>query len=134
MPFGLKNAAVTFQRLRDSVLTGLQDVSMFVYLDDIIVFAKNLQEHEERIDELMNRLRKANLQLQPDKWEFLCPEINHLGHVLSREGLKPDPLKLKAVKNFSIPKKQRNIRESLGLVGYYCRFIKFFFENCKATY
>lgn len=99
---------------------------MFVYLDDIIVFAKNLEEHERRIDELMDRLRKANLRLQSEKCDFLRPEVNYLGHIISREGLKPNPDKIEAVKKFPTPKKQRNIREFLGLTGYYRRFIKNF--------
>lgn len=104
---------------------------MFVYLDDIIVFAKDLDEHEKRIDDLMERLRKANLQLQPDKCNFLRPEVNYLGHIISREGLKPDPLKLEAVQRFPVPKKQKNIREFLGLTGYYRRFIKSFSQTAK---
>lgn len=131
MPFGLKNAPATFQRLMDTVLTGLQGISMFVYLDDIIVFAKNLEEHGQRINELMQRLRKANLQLQSDKCEFLRPEVNYLGHIISKEGLKPDPAKLDAVKNFPIPKKQKNIRSFLGLTGYYRRFIRNFSKIAK---
>ena len=67
MPFGLKNAPATFQRLMHIVLTGLQGTGLFVYLDDIVLYADTLEEHEEKIDELMNRLRKSNLHLQPGK-------------------------------------------------------------------
>lgn len=66
MPFGLKNAPATFQRLMNTILTGLQGNELFVYLDDIVIYAKSLQEHEQKIKNLMSKLRKANLQLQPD--------------------------------------------------------------------
>uniref|UniRef100_A0A6V7KDU1 RNA-directed DNA polymerase n=1 Tax=Bracon brevicornis TaxID=1563983 RepID=A0A6V7KDU1_9HYME len=131
MPFGLKNAPATFQRLMNSVLSGLQGSSMFVYLDDIIVFAKDLNEHKQKIDVLMQRLRKTNLKLQPDKCEFLRPEVNYLGHIISEDGLKPDPKKIIAVHKFPQPKKPKNIREFLGLTGYYRRFVKNFSKIAK---
>lgn len=71
MPFGLKNAPATFQRLMDQVLSGLQVTELFVYLDDIVLYASSLREHEIKFNKLAEKLRKANLRLQPDKCEFL---------------------------------------------------------------
>ncbi|XP_033222810.1 uncharacterized protein K02A2.6-like [Belonocnema kinseyi] len=96
MPFGLKNAPATFQRLMDLVLTGLQGIELFVYLDDIVLYANTLEEHEEKFTKLANRLREANLKLQPDKCEFLRPEVVYLGHVIDKEGVRPDTKKLEA--------------------------------------
>ena len=79
MPFGLKNAPATFQRLMDQVLTGLQGIELFVYLDDIVIYASSLQEHATKFIRLMNRLREANLSLQPDKCEFLKKRSMLLG-------------------------------------------------------
>ncbi|KAL6421494.1 hypothetical protein ACFW04_011246 [Cataglyphis niger] len=86
MPFGLKNAPATFQRLMDNVLSGLQGNELFVYMDDIVIYARSLKEHEVKFNKLMERLRKANLKLQPDKCEFLCREVAYLGHIIGADG------------------------------------------------
>jgi len=123
MPFGLKNAPATFQRLMDHVLTGMQGAELFVYLDDIIIYARSLREHEIKYQKLITRLRAANLKLQPDKCEFLRKEITYLGHIIGEDGVKPDPKKLEAVRNFTRPTNPKQIKQFLGLVGYYRRFI-----------
>ena len=125
MPFGLKNAPATFQRLMDQVLTGLQGIELFVYLDDIIIYASSLKEHATKFKRLMNRLRDADLHLQPDKCEFLKKEVSYLGHIIG-EGTKPDPRKIVAVKEFPTPTTVKNVKKFLGLSGYYRRFIKDF--------
>ncbi|KAM0736907.1 Retrovirus-related Pol polyprotein from transposon 17.6 [Formica fusca] len=131
MPFGLKNAPATFQRLMDNVLTGLQGNELFVYLDDIVVYARSLKEHDVKVKELMQRLREANLQLQPDKCQFLRHEVAYLGHIIGNDGVRPDPSKIKAVEHFPIPRNYKNIKQFLGLVGYYRRFIKNFSKIAK---
>jgi len=123
MPFGLKNAPATFQRLMDQTLSGLQGAELFVYMDDIVVYASSLREHDIKMDKLMKRLREANLKLQPDKCEFLRHEVAYLGHIIGEDGVRPDPQKIAAVKNFSPPKSLKNVRQFLGLAGYYRRFI-----------
>lgn len=131
MPFGLKNAPATFQRLMDRVLTGMQGIEIFVYLDDIVLYASSLREHEIKFEKLANKLREANLKLQPDKCEFLRKEVTYLGHVISENGVHPDPEKIKAVKNFPIPKNPKNIKQFLGLAGYYRKFIEGFSNIAK---
>lgn len=123
MPFGLRNAPATFQRLMDQILTGLQGIEMFVYMDDIVIYACSLREHDIKIDKLMKRLQSANLMLQPDKCEFLRHEVAYLGHIISENGVRPDPQKIAAVKNFPTPRNLKNVRQFLGLAGYYRRFI-----------
>lgn len=131
MPFGLKSAPATFQRLMDSVLTGLQGTELFVYLDDIVLYASSLREHEIKFDKLAAKLRKANLKLQPDKCEFLRKEVTYLGHIISEGGVKPDPEKIKAVSAFPVPENAKNIKQFLGLTGYYRRFIPNFSKIAK---
>ena len=80
MPFGLKNTPTTFQRLMNSVLSGLQGVKLFVYLNDIVIYSRSFHEHESKFNKLMERLRQARLRLQPDKCEFLQHEVSYLGH------------------------------------------------------
>ena len=72
---------------------------------------------------LAERLKKANLHLQPDKCEILRPEVGYLGHIIDKNEVRPDPKKIIAVKKFPIPKRQKNIEQFLGLAGYYRRFI-----------
>lgn len=98
MPFGLKNAPATFQRLLDNVLRGLQGNTLFVYLDDIVVYANSIEEHDTKIKELFQRLRETNLKLQPEKCKFLKRRVTYLGHILSEEGLSVDPEKISCVK------------------------------------
>lgn len=131
MPFGLKSAPATFQRVMDNILYGLQGERCFVYLDDIVVFASSLQEHEEKLREVFSRLDAFHLKIQPDKCEFLRHEVAYLGHVISSEGVKPNPEKTTAVKNFPIPKSCKDIKAFLGLTGYYRRFIANFSNITK---
>jgi len=98
MLFGLKNTPATFQRLMDLILSGLQGEEVFVYIDDIVIYAISLEEHERRYKLLMERLHNANLKLQPDKCEFLKTEVIYLGHVISKDRVKPDLKKLEVVR------------------------------------
>ena len=107
MPFGLKSALATFQRLIDITLTGLIGTELFVYLDGIVIFADTLEEHEKKFNNLIQRLRKANLHLQLDECEFLRPEIGYLGHIINKNLLRPDPKKIIAVKECPLPKHKR---------------------------
>jgi len=131
MPFGLKNAPSTFQRVMDNVLRGIQNEKCAVYLDDIVVFSTSLQEHLERLRQVFERIRKTNLKIQLDKCEFLKKEVAYLGHVITASGVKPNPDKIKAVINYPIPKTQKEIKQFLGLIGYYRRFIRDFAKLTK---
>jgi len=89
MPFGLKGAPATFQRLMSTVLSGMQGLKCLVYLDDIIVYGETLQVHNDKLREVFARLRMRNLKLLPDKCEFLRKEVTYLGHKLTTRGLLP---------------------------------------------
>ena len=90
MPFGLMNAPKTFQAAMDRCLDGLIGHGVFCYMDDVIIYAKTLEEHNEIFDRVMQRLRKYNLKIQIDKCRFLLNKVTFLGHELSEEGIKPD--------------------------------------------
>lgn len=124
MPFGMKTAPKTFQRAMDIALKGLIGFGVFVYMDDILIYAKNLEEHNRLLSEVFERLRKYNFKLEIDKCEFLKKEIPYLGHILSQNGVRPDEGKIKAVKNFPVPRTVKQIRQFLGLSGFYRRFVK----------
>lgn len=129
MPFGLKNAPATFQRVMNYMLRGINNCA--VYLDDIIVFSVSLDEHILTLSKIFDRLRSFNFKMQLDKTEFLKREIAYLGHIVTPEGIKPNPDKIKAIQAYPIPKTTKEIKGFLGLLGYYRRFIKDFAKITK---
>lgn len=131
MPFGLKNAPRTFQRVMDNILRGIADERCAVYLDDIIVFSTSLQEHLVNLRKVFERLRRSNFKIQLDKTEFLRKEVAYLGHVVTPDGVKPNPDKIKAILKYPIPKTQKEIKSFLGLLGFYRRHIKDFAKITK---
>ncbi|AAA92249.1 ORF B [Trichoplusia ni TED virus] len=131
MPMGLKNSPSTFQRVMDNVLRGLQNNICLVYLDDIIVYSTSLQEHLENLERVFQRLRESNFKIQMDKSEFLKLETAYLGHIISRDGIKPNPDKISAIQKYLIPKTPKEIKQFLGLLGYYRKFIPDFARLTK---
>lgn len=131
MPFGLRNAPATFQRVIDNILRGYNNEICAVYMDDIIIFSTSLQEHLTRLKLIFNRLREANFKIQLDKSEFLQKEVSYLGHIVTPEGVKPNPEKIRAIQKYPIPKTPKEIKGFLGLLGYYRKFIKDFAKITK---
>ncbi|KAL0849026.1 hypothetical protein ABMA28_013399 [Loxostege sticticalis] len=131
MPFGLKNAPSTFQRLMNNILRDLLYDTCIVYLDDILIYSVSLQDHIKKLKRVFDRLREHNFKVQLDKSEFLRKEVIYLGHTLTQEGLKPNEDKIKAIKKFPIPATQKEIKSFLGLVGYYRKFIPDFAKMTK---
>ena len=126
MPFGLRNAPSTFQRLMEFVLTGLQWSICLIYLDDVIIFSKNFDDHLRRMEEVFGKLREAGLKLKPQKCRFLQKEVTYLGHVVSENGVSTDPSKVSKILDWPIPRNVSELRSFLGLASYYRRFIKDF--------
>ena len=100
LPFGLKTAPATFQRMMNVVLSGLTGSRCFVFLDDIVVYAKLLADHDAKIRQVFDRLRRSNLKLKPEKCEFLRKEVSYLSHVISENGVLPDKTKTKVIEEF----------------------------------
>ncbi|PNF31840.1 hypothetical protein B7P43_G08901 [Cryptotermes secundus] len=123
MPFGLKAAPATFQRMMNSILRDSIGDRCFVYVDDVLILGETLPEHHAKLREVFEQFRKFNVKIEPDKCEFLRPELTYLGHVISKEGVKPDPKKIEAVVRFPAPEKQKDVKAFLGLTGYYRKFI-----------
>lgn len=126
MPFGLRNAPATFQRLMDNILKGLLEDTCMVYLDDIIVYSVSLQEHLEKLVKVFDRLKNANFKVKLEKCDFLKKELKYLGHLITENGVKPNPEKIDAIIRYPIPKSAKEIKAFLGLVGYYRKFIRDF--------
>ena len=134
MPFGLCNGPATFQRLMEIVLAGLEWKCCVVYLDEILVCSKTLEEHKEHLQQVFQRLRQAGLKLKPSKCSFLCREVVFLGHVISVSGVSPDPAKTEKVRNYPVPVDVISVRQFLGLSSYYRRFVPGFSKIAAPLY
>ena len=119
--FGSRNAPASFMRLIQRIFGDMANV--IAYIDDFLIHAKTLEHLLELIKEVMRRLKEANLKLQPEKCVFLKSEVEYLGHIITKDGVRPNPRKLEAVRNFPTPKNEKNIKQWLGLTGYYRRHI-----------
>ncbi|UYV79636.1 K02A2.6-like, partial [Cordylochernes scorpioides] len=131
MPFGLCNAPATFERMMDNLLAGLKWTICLCYLDDIIVYASSFQEHMERLEKVLKCIQRAGLCLNPEKCLFGSKIIKVLGHLVSEEGIRPDPGKIEAIINFSTPKNTTDVRSFIGLCSYYRRFVRNFANKAK---
>lgn len=131
MPFGLKNAPAIFQRAMNDVLREHIGKRCYVYIDDVVVFGKDLKEHNENLRIVLKTLHKANLKVQLDKSEFMHTSIEFLGYVISDNGIKPNEKKIEAIMKFPEPKDLKQLRGFLGLIGYYRRFVKDFAKIAK---
>ena len=127
MPFGLSNAPAVFQELMSVVLQGLGDFAI-AYLDDILVFSPTLEDHLQHLDTIFDRLRKHDLKLKLKKCNFLESETNYLGFIIGKDGIKPDPKKVEAIRSLPIPTCVREVRSFIGMSSYYRRFIPNFSE------
>lgn len=126
MPFGLTNAPATFQRLMQKVFADLnpEDGPSFVsvYMDDILIFSRTLEEHFRHLKLVLQRIRKAGLKLKLAKCGFVRQEIKYLGHILTSRGLKTDPKITQAVADFPVPTNVKQVRQFLGLASSVCGY------------
>ena len=126
MPMSLKNAGSTFQRMMDNVLEGLIGEICYVYLDDIIIFSVDLEGHEERVNQVLDRLKLNGLQIKIKKCEFIQPSIRFLGHLISHGQVEKSQHLVEAIATAELPKTKRQLRGFMGLENYYRKFIKVF--------
>ena len=122
VPFGLAQALAYFQQLISIVLQGCSDFAM-AYLDDIIIFSKNEAEHLKHIEIIFQKLKEAGLKLKESKCDFFKKEIHYLGHLISDKGIYPLPEKLDTIRNMPKPRNPKEIKQFLGLCGYYRKFV-----------
>uniref|UniRef100_A0A1X7URL1 Reverse transcriptase domain-containing protein n=1 Tax=Amphimedon queenslandica TaxID=400682 RepID=A0A1X7URL1_AMPQE len=122
MPFGLKGALATFQRLMDCVIRGLKSF-VSAYLHDIIVFSESFDEHAEHLERILLRLREAGLTAKPQKCTLGTDHCSYFGHIIGGGKVQPELDKLHAVKEYPVPKTKKEVQGFLRLAGYYRRFI-----------
>ena len=120
-PFGLAQAPAYFQRLINEVLASFDFA--FGYLDDILIYSPDVKTHLKHLELIFQRLREVDLKLKMEKFSFLKKHIQYLGHIVSGEGIKPVPEKLSAIQQMPRPYTPKEVKQFLGLVGYYRKFI-----------
>ncbi|GJS50543.1 putative reverse transcriptase domain-containing protein [Tanacetum coccineum] len=131
MPFGLTNAPAVFMDLMNRVCKPYLDKFVIVFIDDILIYSKSKQEHEEHLKIILELLKKEELYAKFSKCEFWLPKVQFLGHVIDNKGIHVDPAKIESVKDWASPKTPTEIRQFLGLAGYYRRFIEGFSKIAK---
>ena len=126
LSFGLCNAPATFMNLMNSIMHEYLDKFVIVFLDDILIYSKTLQEHENHLEKVLIKLREEKLYGKLSKTELVKEEVGFLGHIVNKDGLSVDPEKVKAVKEWPVCKNVHDVRSFCGFVGYYRKFIKNF--------
>ena len=123
MPFGLTGAPSVFQNLMNNVLAGANTYAM-AYLDDVIIFSRgSYEDHLEKIEDIFRRLSEAGLKLKLSKCSFLKQELEYLGHIVSPNGIRPNPDKVEAISKMESPCNVKEVRQICGMMGFYRRFI-----------
>lgn len=124
MPFGLCNAAPSFQKLLQTVFRSSLYKHLLVYIDDLLVYSNTFEDHVSHLQEVFDKLQEANLRLHPEKCQFALPKVKFLGHILSSSGVAVDPDKVEKVKVFPRPTNVTQLRQFMGLCNFYRRFVK----------
>ncbi|KAJ4961944.1 hypothetical protein NE237_021854 [Protea cynaroides] len=124
MSFGLTNAPASFMELMNRVFHDMLDTSVIVFIDDILVYSKDMEAHTTHLRVALQWLRKEKLYAKFKKCEFWLKEVAFLGHVVSEDGIKVDPSKIAAIVGWEAPKSVVEIRSFLGLAGYFRRFVE----------
>ncbi|GKD98784.1 putative reverse transcriptase domain-containing protein, partial [Tanacetum coccineum] len=132
MPFGLTNAPTVFMDLMNRVCKPYLDKFIIVFIDDILIYSRDEKEHEEHLKAILELLKKKKLYTKFSKCEFWVSKVQFLGHVIDSRGIHVDPAKIESIKDWASHKTPTEIRQVLGLAGYYRRFIEGFSKIAKS--
>ena len=131
MPFGLKNAPPTFQRLMNELFRPYLDEFVVIYIDDILIYSRTFEEHLKHLEIVFKVLKDAGIIVKLKKCKFCESNMEFLGHIVGKDGLRPDPGKIDKIKNLKRPVKVKDVRSVLGLCSYYRKFVKDFSRIAK---
>ncbi|CCO34607.1 Retrotransposable element Tf2 155 kDa protein type 3 [Rhizoctonia solani AG-1 IB] len=130
MQFGLSNVPAVFQRFMNNIFRDLLDITVIVYLDNILIFSNSREEHVQHVTEVLSRLQKHNLFCNPSKCVFFVTEVTYIGLVVTPEGISMEQEKVKAIQEWPEPKNVKQVQSFLGFANFYCRFVHDF--SCLA--
>ena len=131
MPFKLHGAPATFQYFINDVLQEHLDIFVSAYINDLLIYSKTLWEHKEHVRQVLSKLREAGLQVDIKKCEFHVEEVLYLGIIIGKHGIKMDPAKVAAIREWTRPQTVKDVQLFLGFANFYRRFIKGFSEVAK---
>jgi len=123
MPFGLSNAPVAFQQFMNNIFSNLPNMSVVIYLDDILIYSDDMSKHKQHVKEVLWRLWKHGLYANANKCEFHKTTVEYLRYILSPDGLLMDKTKVQTIVNWPEPCKVKDIQSFLGFTNFYCQFI-----------
>ncbi|CCO32589.1 Retrotransposable element Tf2 155 kDa protein type 1 [Rhizoctonia solani AG-1 IB] len=123
MQFGLSNAPAVFQRFMNDIFRDLLDITVIVYLDDILIFSNSREEHVQHVTEVLSRLQKHNLFCNPSKCVFFVTEVTYIGLVVTPEGISMEQEKVKAIQEWPEPRNVKQVQSFLGFANFYRRFV-----------
>ncbi|CAM4640132.1 unnamed protein product [Lepidochelys olivacea] len=125
LPFGLKGAPATFQRLVDQLLRGMESFAV-AYIDDICVFSQTWEDHVSQVRQVLDRLQGAGLTVKAEKCKVGMAEVSYLGHRVGSGRLKPEPAKVEVIRDWPAPHTKKQVQAFIGMAGYYRRFVPHF--------
>lgn len=126
LPFGLTNAQTTFMCLMNNIFHQFLDKFVLIFIDDILIYSQNIEEHKEHLHIVLQVLREHQLHAKYNKCDFIKEKIQYLGHVITKDGIVVDPEKIRTIMEWLVPKDVADIRSFMGLAGYYRRFVEGF--------
>ena len=126
LPFGLTNAPATFMCLINNIFHQYLDKFVLIFIDDILIYSRTMEEHHEHLRLVLQTLREHQLYAKFSKYEFFKEKIQYLGHIITKEGIAVDPEKIRTIMEWPVPKDVADIRYFMGLVGYYRWFVEGF--------
>lgn len=127
MPFGIKPAMQIYQRKQSAVLQGLEGVAAIA--DDILIYGKGknmteaIKDHNNKLEKLLHKCRKSNLKLNKEKINLCMQEVKYYGHILTNEGVKPDPAKISAIQNMKVPADKAELSRFMGMITYLSQYL-----------
>ena len=131
MPFGLMNAGATFQRAMDIAFAEEKEKFVVIYLDDITIFSQSDEEHLRHLKQTFLKCRKFGMSLNPKKSHFFVQEGKILGHLVSADGIRIDPKRVKSILKISLPRSKKDVRSFIGKINFLRWFIPNFVETIK---
>lgn len=131
MPMGLSEAPLTWQRAINTILAEVIGKGVYIYLDDVIIYSKTIEEHNKTLYYVLETLKKHNLQMKISKCYFYAKKFDFLGFIISEAGISANPRKIDTIQNFPVPRNVKQVQSFLGILNYYRRFVRNFAKIAK---